>query len=1019
MNTEGAGRIDRLMNALRRRLFSSLLAEAAARMISLFLLLFLAVWLFYVTGFSPVEARLIFWPLAVLSIAYIAVKYFWIPAVHYSSDREIARLAEEREPRLRDHLLSSVELRSVLESEHEPHFSLSLTAAGVDQLTASLEKISISSVIGLESLRRAWLMALASVLLVFLAAWIYPTSVKTALAGLFGDGALASYYSGSVNFIAGDIRLTYKYPAYTGLPDMELSGSSGEIDAYPGTRVEISVRSFKNCDEGRMVMKSGRELILDRKGERSFSGELTLLEDDRYRFEFDGEADGRDHAITVKPDRAPAVMVDFPASELEEVKESDIIELAYRLEDDFGLTGAALLINYDDGTKRVDKRIELPAPPDTPRSHAAKWLWDLNSFVFQPGDRVVYRIEATDNDTVSGPKTGSSSPYYLKIFSVREHHEKLLAKQEEIWEAMIGQLATDLEAKFDAAAIPELEALKKRYTFREQELEGKIRQPASELLKELEDDPLAADAIKGIFSEIESSFLKDIQMLGMVRDDLTRYGPDLRFIDSYRTQFSGMVDKTVRDLEKFIVELKDLIAKQRYDSMVTDAEKLASLRDELRELIERYKETGDEALKEQILEKLRQFRAMLEQLKQGMAQNQKELPEEYMNMDALDTRQIDEDLVTLEKLLQADDLEAALSQLGDMSAELDQVLDSLKEGSEEMGENLYGESMQQLNELEKEVAELAKMEEEIKSRTDARYEEYKKRMGKDLSRALDNGLNRIKGKVKEARKTTGEVRENGSLDVEAYKARVLSYIDNLEKALDFKDIQEALDMAAGSASYLEILERLIKDSFAPSQQNIMERDINEKRAGSAAKLMREVEEELRRLMPDPERLLGKDEKRKLEELSQRQKQLLQEAGQMQGRIGQMSQEMPFMPPDANQRMNEARNGMDGAVQSLEQMRPGKATEQQQEALYSLEQLKQSLGEARKKMMSGMKYGGMQPGMQGEGRGRQIRKGKVAIPSADQYKTPAELREDILEAMKKPAPENYKEQNSQYYKELVK
>ena len=67
----------------------------------------------------------------------------------------------------------------------------------------------------------------------------------------------------------------------------------------------------------------------------------------------------------------------------------------------------------------------------------------------------------------------------------------------------------------------------------------------------------------------------------------------------------------------------------------------------------------------------------------------------------------------------------------------------------------------------------------------------------------------------------------------------------------------------------------------------------------------------------------------------------------------------------------------------------------------------------------MKYGGMKPGMQGNGGSRQIRKGKVAIPSADQYKTPAELREDILEAMKKPAPESYKEQNSQYYKELVK
>jgi len=410
---------------------------------------------------------------------------------------------------------------------------------------------------------------------------------------------------------------------------------------------------------------------------------------------------------------------------------------------------------------------------------------------------------------------------------------------------------------------------------------------------------------------------------------------------------------------------------------------------------------------------------MLEQLKQGMAKNQKELPEEYMNMDALDTHQIDQDIVTLEKLLEADDLEAALEQLGDMSAELDQVLDSLKEGSEEMGENLYGEAMQQLNELEKEVSELSKMEEELKSRTEARQEEFRRRMGKELQRSLDSGLERIKRMVKEAETSVNSISENGSMDVESYRSRVGSYIDNLKKALDFKDIQEALELSSNSASYLELLQRLIKESFAPGEKEIAAREANARRAATAAETMRAVEEELRRLMPDPERLLGADERRKLQELSQRQKQLSQEAGQMQGRLGQMSQEMPFMPQDVNQRMNEARNGMDGAGQSLEQLRPGKAGEQQQEALYSLEQLKQSLGAARKKMMSGMKYGGMQPGMQGEGQGRRVRKGKVAIPSADQYRTPAELREDILEAMKKPAPESYKEQNSQYYKELVK
>ena len=34
--------------------------------------------------------------------------------------------------------------------------------------------------------------------------------------------------------------------------------------------------------------------------------------------------------------------------------------------------------------------------------------WDLGSLGLAPGDRVVYRIEIWDNDSISGPKKGTS-----------------------------------------------------------------------------------------------------------------------------------------------------------------------------------------------------------------------------------------------------------------------------------------------------------------------------------------------------------------------------------------------------------------------------------------------------------------------------------------------------------------------------------------------------------------------------------------------------------------------------------
>ena len=44
---------------------------------------------------------------------------------------------------------------------------------------------------------------------------------------------------------------------------------------------------------------------------------------------------------------------------------------------------------------------------------------------------------------------------------------------------------------------------------------------------------------------------------------------------------------------------------------------------------------------------------------------------------------------------------------------------------------------------------------------------------------------------------------------------------------------------------------------------------------------------------------------------------------------------------------------------------------------------------------------------------------VRIPGADQYKAPAQFREQLLEAMKKRPPAGYDEQVRRYYEELVR
>ncbi len=61
----------------------------------------------------------------------------------------------------------------------------------------------------------------------------------------------------------------------------------------------------------------------------------------------------------------------------------------------------------------------------------------------------------------------------------------------------------------------------------------------------------------------------------------------------------------------------------------------------------------------------------------------------------------------------------------------------------------------------------------------------------------------------------------------------------------------------------------------------------------------------------------------------------------------------------------------------------------------------------------------QPGGKGS-RGRDPRSNeKVAIPKPEQYKAPAEFREEILDAAKQGTVEQYKDAVREYYEEIVK
>ena len=59
--------------------------------------------------------------------------------------------------------------------------------------------------------------------------------------------------------LVGDVRITYQYPAYTGLPPRTVEGSTGDIVAVKGTRVRIETRPLRSARQALLLLGENGE----------------------------------------------------------------------------------------------------------------------------------------------------------------------------------------------------------------------------------------------------------------------------------------------------------------------------------------------------------------------------------------------------------------------------------------------------------------------------------------------------------------------------------------------------------------------------------------------------------------------------------------------------------------------------------------------------------------------------------------------------------------------------------------
>jgi HPt (histidine-containing phosphotransfer) domain-containing protein len=231
-------------------------------------------------------------------------------------------------------------------------------------------------------------------------------------------------------------------------------------------------------------------------------------------------------------------------------------------------------------------------------------------------------------------------------------------------------------------------------------------------------------------------------------------------------------------------------------------------------------------------------------------------------------------------------------------------------------------------------------------------------------------------------------------------------LDSLDRSLEAENIEgsleeaQALQTPLANASWQ--LEREIRrggergDAAEEALESVAEIE------GEAEALAEELEELIRQARPIP----GEGDQPRLDEIAESQRTAGESLEELEELLELMGEEMPMISDEFGPPLRRAGGFMEDASEQLGQGQLPGAWENEQSALRSLRQMGQQVGQmaGRERMRRRRESGFPQ-------------QERVEIPEeADE--TPAEFREDLMEAMREDGLEAYQQAIRRYYESLV-
>ena len=244
----------------------------------------------------------------------------------------------------------------------------------------------------------------------------------------------------------------------------------------------------------------------------------------------------------------------------------------------------------------------------------------------------------------------------------------------------------------------------------------------------------------------------------------------------------------------------------------------------------------------------------------------------------------------------------------------------------------------------------------------------------------------------------------------------------MQLLIEQKDFAEGLKLSTSAVQYAQNLRsRIDRQRF---NQNKTSEKENRKLKQAGRRLVentQEIKELLEELFPDPEDILSKEEMQDLQQMAQKQDELHEKAGEVGQRMQELAQEVPIFGSEPMQMLQAARQEMKAASEKTRDGQLPEAAHHEERAMNQLEKMRKAFEQSSQGQGQGIPLplsSQMRKNNQ-QGKGRKMRSEDVELPGEDKKAGGPSFRQELLDAAKQDAPQNYEEAVRKYYQELIK